>query len=193
MSLPVLSSTFFLTLLLAIGLFFFVKASVKARIEQQKLVADLGADHLLKQVKQYFQSRAYRIVTTNPDKNQIVFEGMVRPSGFLAVFLTLLTAIGTLCLALVLSMVAPQQQELFLGLVILSPLAGFFYWQRAGRNEQVSLQLEAMILSENQPQSIIRVQGHRDELTSLRQALNLKAWEPLSSSDPSIQNDYSPD
>jgi hypothetical protein len=178
MSLPVLSSTFFLTLLLGIGLFFFVKASVKARIEQQKLVANLTGELLLKQIQQYFQSRAYHIVTTNPDENQIVFEGMVRPSGFLAVFLTLLTAIGTLCLALVLSMVAPQQQQLFLGLILLSPLAGLFYWQRAGRSEQVFLQLEAMIPSEKQPQSIISVQAHRDELTSLKQALNLKPWEP---------------
>jgi hypothetical protein len=184
MSLPVLSSTFFLTFLLAIGLFFFVKASVKARIEQQKLVADQAADLLLKQVKQYFQSRAYRIVSTNPDENQIVFEGMVRPSGLLAVFLTLLTAIGILCLALVLSMVTPQQQNIFLGLVVLSPLAGFFYWQRAGRSEQVSLQLEATSRSENQPQSIIRIQGHRDELTSIKQALKLKTWEPVTSSEP---------
>ncbi|MGB3401701.1 MAG: cofactor assembly of complex C subunit B [Microcoleaceae cyanobacterium] len=184
MSLPVLSSTFFLTLLLAIGLFFFVKASVKARIQQQKLVASLAADLLLNQIKQYFQSRAYRIVSANPDENQIVFEGVVRPSGLLAVFLTLLTAIGTLCLALVLSMVAPQQQNIFLGLVVLSPLAGIFYWQRAGRSEQVSLQLEATIQSENQPQSVICIQGHRDELTSLRQALNLKAWEPVTSSKP---------
>ncbi len=183
MSLPVLSSTFFLTLLLGIGLFFFVKASVKARIQQQQLVANQGAEQLLKQIRQYFQSRAYRIVTTNPDENQIVFEGMVRPSIFLAVFLTLLTAIGTLCLALVLSMVAPQQQQLFLGLILLSPLAGIFYWQRAGRSEQVLLKLEGMIPSEKQPQSVISIQAHRDELASLKQALNLTPWEPVTSSE----------
>ncbi|MGB3534642.1 MAG: cofactor assembly of complex C subunit B [Microcoleaceae cyanobacterium] len=182
MSLPVLSSTFFLTFLLAVGLFFFVKASVKARIEQQKLVANQAADSLLNQIQQYFQSRAYRVVTTNPDENQIVFEGVVRPSGFLAVFLTLLTAIGTLCLALVLSMVAPQYQQLFLGLILLSPLAGVFYWRRSGRSEQVLLQLEATNPLGNQPQSILRIQGHRDELTSLKQALNLKPWEPVTSS-----------
>ncbi len=183
MSLPVLSSTFFLTLLLAIGLFFFIKASVKDRIEEQKLMANQGADALLKVIQQYFQSRAYQVKTTDPANNQITFEGFVRPSGFLAIFLTLLTAVGTLCLALVLSMITPQQDNLFFGLILLSPLTGIFYWQRAGRSEQVSLKLETVLHSDTHPQSVISVQAHRDELATLRQTLDLQPWEPANPSD----------
>jgi hypothetical protein len=156
---------------MVVGLFFFIKASVKERIQQEKLIAPQEAESLLTQLQLHFSSQ------TNPEENQIIFEGLVRPSWFLAIFLTLLTAVGLLCLALVLSMLVPQNGQWFLGLVILSPLTGLFYWQRARRIEQVSLKLEAAIDSVTQPQSIITVRGHRDELATLKQSLGLKSWE----------------
>lgn len=118
---PVIPSTFVLTLLMVIGLFFFVRASTKDRIEQEKLIAEQEADSLLTQIQQHFASRAYRITALNREANQITFEGLVRPSWFLAIFLTLLTAVGLLCLGLVLSMAMPNLGKLFWGLVLLSP------------------------------------------------------------------------
>jgi Flp pilus assembly protein TadB len=177
MTVPVLPSTFVLTALLAVGLFFFIKASVKDRIQQEKLIAQQEAESLLTQLQAYFSSRAYRVAQTNPAENQITYEGLVRPSWFLAIFLTLLTAVGLLCLALVLSMLVQDNGEWFLGLVILSPLTGLFYWQRSRRIEQVSLKLEAAVDSVPQPQSIITVRGHRDELATLKQSLGLKSWD----------------
>lgn len=174
---PVIPSTFVLTLLMVIGLFFFVRASTKDRIEQEKLIAEQGAESLLTQIQQYFASRAYRITELNRENNQITFEGLVRPSWFLAIFLTLLTAVGLLCLGLVLSMVVPSVGQLFWGLVLLSPLGGWFYWKGSGRPEQVCLKLDAVIDQGNQTQSLITVTAHRDELATLKQALNLKAWE----------------
>jgi Ni/Fe-hydrogenase subunit HybB-like protein len=175
MTVPVLPSTFVLTALLGIGLFFFVKASVKDRIQQEKLIAQEEAESLLTQLQAYFSSRAYQVAQTNPAENQITYEGLVRPSWFLAIFLSLLTAVGLLCLALVLSMLVENNGEWFLGLVILSPLTGLFYWQRARRIEQVSLKLEATIDSVSPPQSILTVRGHRDELAVLKQSLGLKS------------------
>ena len=166
-----------LTALLAIGLFFFIKASVKDRTQQEKLIAQQEAESLLTQLQAYFSSRAYRLCQTNPAENQITYEGLVRPSVFLAIFLTLLTAVGLLCLALVLSMLVQKNGEWFLGLVILSPLTGLFYWQRARRTEQVSLKLEATLDSVSQPQSIVTVKAHRDELATLKQSLGLKPWD----------------
>ncbi|MEL7038345.1 MAG: cofactor assembly of complex C subunit B [Cyanobacteria bacterium J06592_8] len=179
MTVPVLPSTFVLTALLGIGLFFFIKASVKDRIQQERLIAQQEAKSLFTQLQAYFSSRAYQVVQTNPAENQITYEGFVRPSWFLAIFLTLLAAVGFLCLALVLSMLVDNHGEWFLGLVILSPLTGLFYWQRAKRMEQVSLKLETTTDSSSQPQSIILVRGHRDELATLKQSLGLK---PLDSS-----------
>lgn len=181
MMIPVIPSTFVLTLLLAIGLFFFVRASTKDRTEQEKLVAQQEADSLLTQIQQYFAARAYRVTQFNHEDNQITFEGVVRPSWFLAIFLTLLTAIGLLCLGLVLSMAIPNLGQLFWGLVLVSPLAGWFYWKGAKRPEQVSLKLDAVLGQGNQTQSLITVTAHRDELATLKQALHLQPWESSSS------------
>lgn len=177
MTLPVIPSTFVLTLLLAVGLFFFVRASVKDRTQQEKLVAEQGADSLLNQIREHFRSRAYQIAAINAEENEITFKGVVRPSVFLAVFLTLLTAIGTLCLGLVLSMAVTSSGNLFLGLVVLSPLAGLFYWRQAQRPEQVSLKLEAILSEGDQPRSLITATGHRDELAVLKQTLHLTSPE----------------
>jgi hypothetical protein len=105
-----------------------------------------------------------------------VFEGIVRPSVFLAVFLTLLATIGLLCLALVLAIAFPHLSSIPYGLVLLSPLAGFFYWQRAKRPEQVLLRLESDHdeLSQSSFQSFITITAHRDELIELERALPLK-------------------
>ncbi|NJK36859.1 MAG: cofactor assembly of complex C subunit B [Oscillatoriales cyanobacterium RM2_1_1] len=180
MTLPVAPSTLILTLLLGIGLLFFVKASVKERIQQERFRAMQSAETLLRELQQYFTSRAYKIVSSNPDQNQITFEGQVRPSWFLAILLTLLTIIGLLCLALVLSMITPIPQPWFLGLVALAPIAGIFYWKGAGRTEQVSLKLDFTDPSAPQPLSIITVTGHRDELALLKQAFDLKPLEAVS-------------
>lgn len=177
MMIPVIPSTFVLTLLMAIGLFFFVRASTKDRTQQEKLMAEQEADSLLTQIQQYFAARAYRVTKLNREDNQITFEGLVRPSWFLAIFLTLLTAVGLLCLGLVLSMAIPNLGELFWGLVLLSPLAGWFYWKGARRPEKVSLKLDAVLGQGNQTQSLITVTAHRDELATLKQALHLKPCE----------------
>ncbi len=171
----VLPSTFLLTVLMMVGLFFFVKASVKDRTQQVKLVAQQPEDSILSQLEQYFAERAYRV--TALDTDQITFAGFVRPSLFLAIFLSLLVAVGVLCLALVLSLLIPQASSSFFGLVLLAPLAGLFYWQRAGRPEQVQLKVEPFPLSNSQvsgTQTRLTVTAHRDELATLQRTLKLK-------------------
>ncbi len=175
MNTTILSSTFLLTLLLSVGLFFFIKASVKDRTKAVQLISFEPQESLLPQLQQYFTQRAYQVASVDAAQNQVVFQGFVRPSWFLAIFLSLLAAVGLLCLSLVLSMLFPGTATLFLGLEVLSPLAGWFYWQKAGRTEQVSLKLEDSLgEGTNQAQSLITVTAHRDELAALQQALNLK-------------------
>ena len=171
-----ISSTLMLTLLLSVGLFFFIQASVKDRTQAVKLISEQPQESLLAQLQEYFTGRSYRIAAVDATQNQVTFEGFVRPSWFLAMFLTLLAAIGILCLALVLSMLFPGLGILFLGLELLSPLAGVFYWQKAGRQEKVSLKLED-IADEGITRSLITVTAHRDELAVLQQTLNLQASE----------------
>ncbi|BAY46835.1 hypothetical protein SAMD00079811_44500 [Scytonema sp. HK-05] len=171
-----LPSTLLLTFLLSVGLFFFIRASTKDRTETEKLVCEQDEATLMPQLREYFQTRSYRVAAVDPKQNQVTFEGFVQPSWFLAVFLTLLAAAGLLCLSLVLSLLFPKLSTIFLGLVLLSPLSGVFYWKKAGKLEKVSLKVEATQGEEHSP-SKITVTAHRDELIELRRALGLKICE----------------
>jgi Flp pilus assembly protein TadB len=169
----ILPSTLMLTILLLVGQFFFIRASTKDRTETAQLISKQEEAILLPQLKEYFQARSYRVAAVDPGQNQVTFEGFVRPSLFLAVFLTLLSTVGTLCLALVLLQLFPNLGTLSLGLLLLSPLSGLFYWNKAGRLEKVLLRVEPTSSNETFS-SRITVVAHRDELIELRQALQLE-------------------
>jgi hypothetical protein len=162
---------------MGIGLFFFVRASVKDRTKSIRYGSTLSEESLTAQLKQYFVERSYRLqgVEGLPTE-QIVFEGVVRPSVFLAVFLVILTAVGLLCLALVLAFSVPELSKASFWIVLLSPLAGIFYWQKAKRPEQVFLKLEPDYDESPQSsfQSFITITAHRDELIQIERALRLK-------------------
>ena len=174
---PVLTSTFILTILLAVGLFFFIRASTKDRIEQMVLESNDSEAVLLPRLDAYFTERAYKIAAVEADTDIVTFEGLVRPSVFLTVLLTSLAAIGALCLSLVLSMVFPDAGNGLLLLVLFAPLAGWFYWQGSSRTEQVRLKVEGSM--DEPAATTIKISGHRDELAVFQSALQLSAREDI--------------
>ena len=171
MNLPLLSSTFFLTLLMFVGLFFFIRASIKDRTEQTQFQAMLPESRLLERLEQYFNHRAYRLADIKAPEKQITFEGFVQPSWFLASLLTLLAAVGLLCLALILSFPFPNIGNSIFLLALLAPIAGIFYWQGAGRTEQVQLQIQPSDHTTIEEGITVQVTAHRDELKLLKAAL----------------------
>lgn len=179
MTLPVLPSTVFLTFLLAIGLFFFIRASTKDRTEVVRLVAHQPQVDVLTELERHFLDRAYRLAAVDADTNQVRYEGRVRPSVFLAVFLSGLAMVGGLCLVLVLAIAYPESKWLSPALLLLAPLAGVFYWRTAGRTEAVVVQLEsptsetASALETESASQQITVTAHRDEIIAMRQAIKL--------------------
>ncbi|MDJ0704796.1 MAG: cofactor assembly of complex C subunit B [Leptolyngbyaceae cyanobacterium MO_188.B28] len=173
----ILSSTFLLTLLLFVGLVFFIRASTKDRTQTVQLLSEQEDTRLLEQLRDYFEQRAYRVTAIDPENNQITLAGFVRPSVFLAVFLSLLAAIGIFCLALVLSFLFHEQTPLWGGLALFSPLAGVFYWRKSGREEQVSFRIKSLPTSTPSQKSLLTVIAHRDELANLQRALSLKKQE----------------
>lgn len=176
MQIPVLSSTALLTGLMSVGLVFFIRASTKDRIQVVKLVADRSRESLSEQLRQYFNQRAYRVTAVNESANQVTFEGLVRPSVFLAIFLTAMAAIGLLCLALMLSFPFPAAAKVLPGLTVLAPIAGVFYWKKSARPEQVVLQVDAGSGAVS-ADSVVTVTAHRDELAELQRSLALKSFE----------------
>lgn len=158
----VTSSTLLLTVLLMMGLFFFIRASIKERIQQIELEASQSPEQLFLAMQTYFEGRAYRLTAVDDETGQATFEGFVRPSVFLAALLSLLAAIGLACLGFVLSYLVPVLGDGGVGIALLAPLAGYFYWQRAARVEQVLLKVEAGTTNR------VKVRGHRDELAELQ-------------------------
>jgi hypothetical protein len=116
------------------------------------------------------------VAAVDREQNQVTFEGYVRPSWFLAIFLTLLAATGIVCLSLVVYLLFPSLSRLILAMVLLSPLSGVFYWKKSGRLEKVLLKVETT-QSEQTSSSKVTVVAHRDELSELRRTLQLKAGE----------------
>jgi len=169
-TIPILSSTFFLTLLLMVGLFFFIRGSIKERKEKIQLVVTDNEEVILNKLKEYLEKRAYKVNKIEPEANQISFQGFVRPSWFLAIFLTMLAGLGLVCCSLVLYFLYPRGGNLFYGLTLLAPVAGIFYWQKAGRLENVLLKLETFNEQAEKKESLITITGHRDELNQLEQA-----------------------
>lgn len=164
----VLPSTLLLTALMLIGLIFFVKASVKDRTQISQFLSGDSQEEIAAMLKQYLGQRAFRPIDL--DQNQVIFEGVVRPSLFLALFLTLIVTAGLFCLGLMLSLLLPQVGLKFAGLALLAPLATVFYWKKAQRPEKVALKVEQFDTQQN----LITVTAHRDELAELETALNLK-------------------
>lgn len=174
---PILLSTALLTVLLSVGLFFFIRASTKDRTEVAQLVANRNEEPLFEELQNYFTQRAYRIAAVDSNRNQIKFEGFVRPSAFLAVFLTLLAAIGIFCLSLVLSFLFPDFSQFLPALVLIAPVAGFFYWQKAGRQEQVVLEIDTLAEAGQPVKSLLTVTAHRDEVAEMKRVLGLQPLE----------------
>jgi hypothetical protein len=172
-NIPVLASTLILTLLSLIGLIFFIRASVKERSSLLQCLVDASDSDRLSQLQNYFAQRAYQIIQVNAEQQQVILEGYVRPSYFLAIFLSTMAALGLLCFALVLNMLLPNLGNRAIAIVVLFPLAGIFYWQKAGRLEQISLSVNPIPtekLDENLPgNQLLSIRGHRDELTQLKQ------------------------
>jgi hypothetical protein len=167
---PALYSTLFLTALLFVGLLSFLKSSVKERTTEQILKAqDLSDDQLLKKVRDYLKARSYQVVKLDPTQESVVMSGMVKPSLGMALLLTSLAAIGFASLGLVVGILVPDLENLWMFLVIASPIAGIFYWRGAERQEEISLQLR--------PESRLWVRGHKDEITLLARSLDLEKFE----------------
>lgn len=153
-----------------IGLFFFIRASVKDRTKQIQLLPDESEDILIKKLQEYFEARAYQLTSVDAQEKEVAFAGYVRPSVFLTILLSLLAIVGLSCLVLVLFLLFPNLNQLCWLLLAIAPAAGIFYWNKAGRWEKVLLQV---VTQQNSP-NLVKIVAHRDELIQLQENLQVK-------------------
>ncbi len=164
----VLPSAFFLTVLITIGLFFFIRASVKPRLETATWSVPQPDQQLVQSVTEYLEGRTYRLQSVDRDQNQVVFTGLVSASAGLALFLSVLAAVGAICLGLTLLVQFPAVGYWGFLSVLLAPLAGWFYYKKSTRPEQVVLSVKGL---DNTNQTRLRITAHRDEIALLETTL----------------------
>ena len=164
------SSTLFLTILLAIGLVFFLRAASKDRTTVVHVQSPLPPLEVLKGISFWLEDRGWKRNGGNIEEKLLLFNGSVASSTFLTIFLSCLGGLGSACLGLVLIQLYPSLSWWPLLLTgIGSPLAGFVYRIKANREESLELKL---ISSEISNISILRITAHRDELIAIQSELS---------------------
>jgi hypothetical protein len=168
---PALASTLLLTLLLAVGLVFFLRAASKDRTTVVEVRSSRPPLEVLPGIADWLQQRGWVAEVSEPEQRLLRFRGQVQASGGLAVLLSALGAVGACCLGLVLRQLWPSLAWWPLLLIAVGPMAGVLYRRRAARAETVELRL---ISHDQATGSALRLRAHRDELIALEQEMGPK-------------------
>ena len=167
-----LGSTLLLTILLAVGLFFFLKASSKDRTTIIDISSSKKNIEVLNEVCNWLKSRGWQQVKVNSDKKLLTFKGQVVSSKPLAIFLSFLGGLGSCSLGLVLVQIYPVLNwwPILLGFVG-GPMSGFVYFKNSQREEI----FEFKLINENEINCTqLRLSAHRDELIAFEHDLKDK-------------------
>ncbi len=167
-----LGSTLLLTILLAIGLFFFLKASSKDRTTVLDISSSKKNIEVLNEICNWLKARGWQQINVNSDKKILTFKGQVVSSKSLAIFLSLLGGLGSCSLGLVIVQLYPflHWWPLLLGLVG-GPISGFVYFKNSQREEV----FEFKLINENEIKfTQLRLSAHRDELIAFENDLKDK-------------------
>ncbi len=164
------SSTLFLTILLAIGLGFFLRAASKDRTTVVDVQSPLPPLEVLNGVSFWLEERGWKKKGGNVEEKLLIFNGNVGASTFLTIFLSCLGGVGSACLGLVLIQLYPilSWWPLLLS-VIGAPLAGMIYRIKSKREEFLEVKLLSSDISST---CILRIKAHRDELIAIQLELS---------------------
>lgn len=163
-----LGSTLLLTLLLAIGLVFFLHAASKDRTTVVDVQSPRPALEVLEGLVAWLKQRGWHPTAKDPQRQVLCFSGQVQASLALAVLLSCLASLGSVSLGLVLHQLFPVVGWWILALALLGPLAGRIYWRRAARPESLELRLIDETAGGG---STLRLRAHRDELIAMEKEL----------------------
>ena len=164
-----LNSTLLLTILLAVGLFFVLRASSKDRTTVVEVSTSQEPLEVLNVMYEWLNLRGWKQSGGDFDQRILIFKGQVLSSTMLAIFLSLLGGFGSCALGLVIIQIFPTLSwwPILLGLIG-GPLTGIIYSKKSAREEKFELRL----ISDNDEMTLLRLRAHRDELISLENELS---------------------
>ncbi len=155
-----LNSTLLLTILLAIGLFFFLRASSKDRTTVVEISSSQKPVKVLNGLYEWLDLRGWKQTGGDFSQRILIFKGQVVSSKFLAIFLGILGGFGSCALGLVIIQIYPALGwwPILLGLIG-GPLSGMVYFKKSARDK------------DDDVMTFLRLRAHRDELISLENEL----------------------
>ncbi len=165
---PTLASTLLLTLLLAVGLVFFLRAASKDRTTVVEVHSPRPALEVLEGLSGWLNRRGWQREGGDAERQTLRFRGQVGSSPTLALLLSLLGSVGAACLGLVVRQLLPGMGWWPLLLALLGPGAGLLYRRRAERAEVFELRL---LEGQDASGSTLRLRAHRDELIAIETEL----------------------
>ena len=159
------SSTLLLTVLLAIGLVFFLRAASKDRTTIVQINSPLPPIEVLNGVNVWLKKRGWESNGGDAERQVLSFKGQVAASKTLAIFLSILGGLGSCCLGLVIIELYPSISwwPLLLG-IIGGPSTGLIYSNRANRIEYLEIRL---MNDQNEKETTLKIKAHRDELIAM--------------------------
>eukprot|EP00252_Welwitschia_mirabilis_P025317 TRINITY_DN7859_c0_g2_i1.p1 TRINITY_DN7859_c0_g2~~TRINITY_DN7859_c0_g2_i1.p1 ORF type:complete len:269 (+),score=38.18 TRINITY_DN7859_c0_g2_i1:144-950(+) len=151
------------------GLWSLIKRSTKSKIVQKTFVVDnvKSPSQVAGEIMSFFTRNNFTVADAG---ETITFEGIMVPSRGQAAFLTFCTCLSLASVALVLTITVPDVGEKWYWITALSPLAGFYYWTRASRKEQIKVK---MIIDDDNSSTDVIVQGDDEQVDQLRRELKL--------------------
>ncbi len=177
-------SVLLLTILLAIGLIFFLRAGSKDRTTVVDVKSSYPPLEVLNGVSRWLEERGWKSNGGDAERQVLHFQGNVASSMTLALLLSFYGALGSASLGLVIRQLYPVLGWWPLLLVIVGgPAAGFVYARRAERIEFLEIRLMS---AEDHATTLLRIRAHRDELIAMElelgKSLNLTSDGSLLSS-----------
>ena len=166
-----LNSTLLLTILLGIGLFFFLRASSKDRTTVVEITSSQKPIEVLNVMYEWLNLRGWKQTGGDFEQRILIFKGQVVSSKLLAIFLGLLGGFGSCALGLVIIQIYPPLGwwPILLSLIG-GPLSGIIYFKKSAREEKFELRLISK--DNNEEITSMRLRAHRDELISLENELS---------------------
>lgn len=154
------------------GLISLVTRSVKAKniskiyeINGPNAKEDAKAAKLVAaEIMAYFKANNYEIGTNEGE--EIIFKGIIGRSKSQAFFLSFCTFIGLGSLALVLSIQFQDIGQKFFYMTLVAPYAGFYYWNRASREDEARVRLEVSDNEEKIEVSLIATKEEQERFSS---------------------------
>ena len=163
-------SILLLTILLAIGLIFFLRAASKDRTTIVEVYSPLPELEVLNGLNKWLLDRGWEKNGGDANRQLLSFKGYVEASNSLALFLSVLGGFGGGSLGLVLKQLYPSLGWWPLVLsAVAAPAAGLIYKERASRMEL----LEFRLLNETlKGGTHLKIKAHRDEIIAIELELS---------------------